>query len=166
MWEEKYRHKDHLCDLFWERDRIDGNKVGRMEMGRKHHINMPWVGVSLFSSSLLSATSFLCYTKASWAPGCTLRRFHPTLGAAALKVWNTSLDSEISINSPVLLQLCSMWHFARENEYHHELGRASHWHLLLPTERETSLYSPTTRTRQDKAEWNTKLIALLLLLSH
>lgn len=51
--------------------------------------------------------------------------FQPALEAAALKVQNASLNSEISIISPFLLQLCSLQHFTRENKCHHELGRAS-----------------------------------------
>lgn len=138
----------------WRETQATGEKVA-----------VSWFGVSLClflpaPSNLLS----LCHTKAYWVPGWNLRQFHPILGPAMLKLQNTSLYSEISIDSPLLWQLWLLQYFTRENKYHPEVGRSSGWHLL-PTEQETSLSSPKTATWQDKAEWNTKLIAPILPLS-
>lgn len=72
--------------------------------------------------------------------------FHSALEAAPLKVQNASLNSEISIISPFLLQFCSVQYFIRENECHHELGRA------FPAGAES--VQPYDQTWQDKAEWN------------
>ena len=58
--------------------------------------------------SCLFLTAFcnlLCHTKTSCGPGCTLRWFHLTLETAALKAQSASLNLEIFINSPLLLQL-------------------------------------------------------------
>lgn len=145
---------------YFKRSRIDGNKVRRLRVVRNCLDHGLWYLFFLSPCSQLSPLSLSCQGKlGTWL--CSERRFHSTLRAPALEVQNALLHSEISINSP----LCSFGHFPREDEYLHELERSSHWHLPLPTEQEPSLSSPTARTWQDKAEWNTELIVPISLIS-
>lgn len=44
---------------------------------------------------LLSVTSFLCHTKASWGAGCTLSSFLSLVDVEALKAQNASLNSDL-----------------------------------------------------------------------
>lgn len=115
--------------LLWAVENVILKRARRREaqaIGDGKRVAICWFGVSLCLPAL-STLLFLCHTKENWGPGWNLRQFHPTLGAAVLKVQTSFLYSEISIVSPILWQLWLLQGFTRENKQHSELGRSSGW---------------------------------------
>lgn len=109
-------------------------------MGRKWLVH--GLRVSLFSSSLLSATCFLSVTPRQAGDLAALHDdFIPHW---ELQHWRYKMPlstQKFSINSSLLLQVWSLQHFGRENKYHHEMGTSSQWLLLLLTEQQQRLYN-------------------------